>query len=332
MKFLGILRVSALCLLAIGFRGQPVSCGLFNKILSSKKSSSDKVSENSEGDLAEQASMLQAKLQALEAWLDKAPEESSTDNMAESTMESPLVEEAEESTVKSQAVENSSQEPSSESSAPLPKSGLVFESSEWDDSQLANAFLFIKEFCSLVNAEKFGGNLKAFNGAKGLSVKVKSLCSNFSSRLGSLSANLVPSGVTVNPYEKALKSEKFNTCVEWLVKNIPGIRESVQKMFNESKKLNKAQLKDTTSMGPSKYGFEFVGDKWKPFVHYKLKDLTWCLRATLKYLQKYLDKVLKESPVNAGDGSEGDLAAQVSMIQEKLQVLEAEHKLDEGAF
>ncbi|KAK1938385.1 secreted antigen 1 [Babesia divergens] len=192
------------------------------------------------------------------------------------------------------------QESSSELSAPSSQSYLVFQSSTWDDSHLASAFLFIEEFCSLVNAENFGGNLKVLNDVKDnkdaqwLSGKVKSLCSSFSSYLESLSTNLVPSGVTVNPYEGVLKSDKFNTYAEWLVKNIPGIRESVQKMFNESKKLNKAQLKTETSMGPSKYGFEFVGDKWKPFVHYNLKDLTWCLRATLEYLQKYLDKILKD--------------------------------------
>ncbi|KAK1934943.1 secreted antigen 1 [Babesia divergens] len=151
----------------------------------------------------------------------------------------------------------------------------------------------------------FDGNLKALNGdkdksdAKRLSIKVKCLCSNFSSRLESLSANLVPSGVTVNPYEGVLKSDKFNTYVKWLVKNIPGIRESVQKMFNESKKLNKAQLKDTNSTGPSKYGFEFVGDKWKPFVYYNLRDLMWCVRATLEYLLKSLDKIVKSSPMNS---------------------------------
>ncbi|KAK1937522.1 hypothetical protein X943_002528 [Babesia divergens] len=48
MRFLGILRASALCLLVSAFHGQPVSCGLFNRILSSKKPSNAKVSEISE--------------------------------------------------------------------------------------------------------------------------------------------------------------------------------------------------------------------------------------------------------------------------------------------
>ncbi|KAK1933517.1 erythrocyte binding protein 37.2 precursor [Babesia divergens] len=81
MKFLGILRASALFILASAFHGQPVSCGLFNKILSSKKSSNANQSENSEGDLAAQMKMLTEKLQALEAGLDKAPKESSTINL-----------------------------------------------------------------------------------------------------------------------------------------------------------------------------------------------------------------------------------------------------------
>ncbi|KAK1938697.1 LOW QUALITY PROTEIN: hypothetical protein X943_003487 [Babesia divergens] len=56
--------------------------------------------------------MLQAKLQALEAGLNSASEESSTDNMAESIVEAPLVEEAEDSTLKSQdAVAEERKEP-----------------------------------------------------------------------------------------------------------------------------------------------------------------------------------------------------------------------------
>ncbi|KAK1937686.1 hypothetical protein X943_003855 [Babesia divergens] len=102
MMFLGILRASALYLLAIGFHSQHVSCGILNRILSSKKSSNANVSENSEADLAAQVKMLQEKLQALEAGLDKAPKESFTDNITDSTVQSPLVEEAEDSTVKSQ--------------------------------------------------------------------------------------------------------------------------------------------------------------------------------------------------------------------------------------
>ncbi|KAK1936902.1 secreted antigen 1 [Babesia divergens] len=212
----------------------------------------------------------------------------------------------------SEDLKDSPVESSSTSSAPALQSGLVFESSTWDDSKLASAFVFLEQFCWDVRSDKFDKNLKAFNGAQWFSVKLKSLCSIISSRLGSLSANLVPSGVTVNPYEKALKSEKFNTYVEWLVKNIPGIRESVQKMFNESKKLNKAQLKDTTSMGPSKYGFEFVGDKWKPFVHYKLKDLTWCMRTNLRYLQETLGKTPKTFPKTSIVESDFDLVFQRS--------------------
>ncbi|KAK1932677.1 secreted antigen 1 [Babesia divergens] len=48
MKLLGILRASALCLLAIGFHGQPVSCGIFNILKKAKKDSNAKVSEISE--------------------------------------------------------------------------------------------------------------------------------------------------------------------------------------------------------------------------------------------------------------------------------------------
>ncbi|KAK1937246.1 glycosylphosphatidylinositol-anchored merozoite surface protein [Babesia divergens] len=41
MKFLGILRASALCLLVSALQGKPVSCGFFKNLLSSKKPSSD---------------------------------------------------------------------------------------------------------------------------------------------------------------------------------------------------------------------------------------------------------------------------------------------------
>ncbi|KAK1937215.1 secreted antigen 1 [Babesia divergens] len=44
MKFLGILRSSTLCLLAIGFHGQPVSCGVFKSNIKSKEDSNVKVS------------------------------------------------------------------------------------------------------------------------------------------------------------------------------------------------------------------------------------------------------------------------------------------------
>ncbi|KAK1937334.1 glycosylphosphatidylinositol-anchored merozoite surface protein [Babesia divergens] len=46
MKFLGILRASALCLLVSAFQGQPVSCGIFKSSKKSKKDSNAKVSEN----------------------------------------------------------------------------------------------------------------------------------------------------------------------------------------------------------------------------------------------------------------------------------------------
>ncbi|KAK1934015.1 hypothetical protein X943_000861 [Babesia divergens] len=48
MKLLGILRASGLCLLAIGFHGQPVSCGIFKGPKKPKKDSNAKVSEISE--------------------------------------------------------------------------------------------------------------------------------------------------------------------------------------------------------------------------------------------------------------------------------------------
>ncbi|KAK1939486.1 secreted antigen 3 [Babesia divergens] len=48
MRFWGILRVSGLFILLSAFYGQPVSCGILNRILSSKKDSNANVSEVSE--------------------------------------------------------------------------------------------------------------------------------------------------------------------------------------------------------------------------------------------------------------------------------------------
>ncbi|KAK1938495.1 secreted antigen 1 [Babesia divergens] len=253
MKFLGILRASALFILLSAFHGQPVSCGILHKILSSKKSSSDKVSENSEGDLAAQVEMLQEKLQALEAGLDKEPEESSTDNMAESTVQSPLVEKPKDSPVESQAIEKPSQEPS-ESSAPVAKPDLVFENSEWDDSMLASAVLFINEFCEGVKAEKFKEHIP-----NDIYEDLSKKCRNVSSYVGSFIHRFKPTygpgavderkEIDQDFYKNVLKPEEFEMYVKWLVKNIPEIRVSFRRMSFESFKLSEEQLNEFSSYG-----------------------------------------------------------------------------------
>ncbi|KAK1939477.1 secreted antigen 1 [Babesia divergens] len=380
MKFSGILRASALFILLSAFHGQSVNCGILNRILSSKKSSNINQSENSEGDLAAQVKMLQAKLQALEAGLDKAPKEPSTDNMAESIVESPLVEEAEDSTVMSQdavpedrkklhgfsdfsnefnseyeekepikEAEKSSEEheqypvarktetdvtsypstinlsdgsknpdgvlkvmkkiveqrghlmdlfsgliqqhsdeesstvksekPESSTVESSSQSGLVFESSEWDDSHLASALLFINEFCKDLGKDKFKGYAAGINytTSKCLCSKVLNILEPitrfYSPTYGPGSVAEERKEIPGNMYEGQLESEKFDAYTKWLVENLPVITDSLRKMFEESAKLTEEQLKTDTSMGPLKYGFLYKGGWWKRIVRMHIKDL-----------------------------------------------------------
>ncbi|KAK1937958.1 secreted antigen 1 [Babesia divergens] len=400
MKLLGILRASALFILVSAFYGQPVSCGIFKGTEKSKKSSNANQSENSEGDLAAQVKMLQAKLQALEAGLDKAAKESSTDNMAESIVESPLVEEAEDSTVESQdAVPEDRKEPhgpsdfsndfnseyeekepikeaeksneeheqhdvamktetdvtsdpstinlsgssknpdgsmatpssngaaedmeaeqeerlkemqeisedlkdspvesSSELSSPAPKSNLVFENSKWDDSMLASTFVFINEFCGLVNAENFGGKV-----SEGLS----KACVNVSSYMGSFIHRFKPTygpgtvdkrkEIPMDFYKDVLKAEQFQVYVRWLAENNWEIWASVKQMFRDSLKLSKEQLKTETSRGPLRYGFVYTGKPWGELTHGVNRGFFKgpTILQSFNDLKSSLDKILKSFP------------------------------------
>ncbi|KAK1937703.1 secreted antigen 1 [Babesia divergens] len=284
MKFLGILRASAICLLVSAFHGQFVSCGLFNRILSSKKPSNAKVSEISEV--------------------------------------------SKESTVKSPP------------SAPLPQSGLVFENSKWHDSHLASTFLFLEEFCRELRAEKFNEKLSEEN-YEDLSKK----CNDVSSHLYYSSERFYPKygpgsvdkrkQIDQDFYKHVLKPEKFEVYVEWLVKNIPVVTNSLSKMFNESKELTKAQLKTDTSMGPLKYGFLFIGKKWDSSVHRNLGPITNNLTDILKDLQKRLDDVLKSYPKTSSEASEAsevDAKSDVNPQQDGSVVNEDEIPMETDKF
>ncbi|KAK1936820.1 secreted antigen 1 [Babesia divergens] len=263
MKLLGILRASALCLLVSAFHGpRGVFCSNLEVDLSNESSTVEvsDVSENledstvntgggSEGDLAAQVKMLQEKLQALEAGLDKVPKESSTDDINDSTVES-----------------------LSEASSPASQSDLVFENSTWDDSMLASTFLFIEEFCQEVKAEKFKGKISAGN-MKDLSKK----CANLSSYVGSFIHRFKPTygpgsvterkEIPMDFYKDALKAEQFQVYVRWLAENNWEIWASVKQMFRDSLKLSKEQLKTETSRGPLRYGFVYTGKPWGELTH-----------------------------------------------------------------
>ncbi|KAK1937202.1 secreted antigen 1 [Babesia divergens] len=162
-----------------------------------------------------------------------------------------------DSNVKSQVAENPSQESSSKSSAPAPKSGLVFKNSEWDDSMLANAVLFLEEFCKDVREDKFKEKVSDKD-SKGL---IKA-CGDISSYLGSSAANLL-CNVHENFYKDALKVKEFEVYIGWLVNNIPAIRKSIIDMHNESLKLTREQRQTNDPSLLSKYGFVFKGYRWK---------------------------------------------------------------------
>ncbi|KAK1940209.1 secreted antigen 1 [Babesia divergens] len=200
-----ILNTVALCLVAITFHSQHVSCGLFKMTQKTKKDSSDDVYDITEN-------------------------------------------------------------PSSESSAPVAKSDFVFESSTWDDSQLASAVLFVKEFCKAVKGDKFNGYAagKNYTSSKCRVSKVLNileLITRFYSPTYGPGSVAERKEIPGNMYEGQLESEKFDVYNKWLVENIPVIKASFKNMIEESLKMTKEQLKTDTSVGPLKYGFVFK-DVW----------------------------------------------------------------------
>ncbi|KAK1936261.1 secreted antigen 1 [Babesia divergens] len=188
--------------------------------------------------------------------------------------------------------EDSAVESSSKSSAPAPKSNLVFENATWDDSHLANTIAFIKEFCKDLRARKFNGNIPAGNIRK-----LSEACSWVSFYLKSFRWRRVR-GWDENPYKDALKPEKFKDYAEWLVKNLPVIRTSMINMHNEALKLSEKQLETATSSGPYKYGFVQNDDWWKAvgsqFFIYQLVMAPSFLQS-LKDIKSSLDDILGNS-------------------------------------
>ncbi|KAK1934826.1 secreted antigen 1 [Babesia divergens] len=242
MNLLGILRASALFILISAFHGQPASCGIFSRILSSKKPSSVDVSEISEN-----------------------PKES--------------------------AVESSSQE-----SNPSSQSNLVFESSTWDDSKLASAVLFLEQFCRDVRAEKFNVKISDAN-MKGL----LEVCTGILCHVRPLASHVPTSSALWNLYKDALKSDKFKDYAEWLVKHLEGIRISVGKLHNETRKYSVNQLKTDKSDVLSKCGFVCNGDPNGEILHRwpSLEYRAQLFMRELEHLEKCMGNILKSSPKNS---------------------------------
>ncbi|KAK1937560.1 secreted antigen 1 [Babesia divergens] len=292
MKFLGILRASALCLLVSGLHSpNAVFCSNIEvnpytevptvevpEISEKPKESTVNTGDGAEGDLAVQVRMLQAKLQALEAGLGNASEESSTDDIKDSTVES-----------------------LSEASSPASQSDLVFKNPIWDDSYLASAVLFLKEFCKEVKAEKFSTKLSEDN-YEDLSM----VCSRVYYTLESANKFYIP---TYGPgsvdkrkeipkkfYKDALKPEEFTIYLNWLAENIAAIIKSYKKMHNETRELTKDQRKTETSVGPLKYGFVY-GNVWWGEIRYPGSSPKYAdpvLLLCLKDLHTRLDIILND--------------------------------------
>ncbi|KAK1938411.1 secreted antigen 1 [Babesia divergens] len=171
--------------------------------------------------------------------------------------------------------------------SPVIQSGLVFESATWDDSQLASTVLFLEEFCRDVNAKKFKEQVS--------DAKAEELfgnCIYVFSYLLPLASHLPTNSALGNPYENALKPEKFEDYVDWLKKNIPKIWKSYISMFKESAELTEEQIQTDSSVGPLKYGFVFVGGGWRSFALNEFGPATMGVMAELKRLHNCLDKIL----------------------------------------
>ncbi|KAK1934962.1 secreted antigen 1 [Babesia divergens] len=165
------------------------------------------------------------------------------------------------------------QEPSV-SSVHGPEYGLVFKNSTWDDSQLASAVLFIKEFCKDVNEKKFK-NQMSYNDSKNLSLACAYVFHNLMAATYYFTPKYGPGSLDERKeiheilYEGTLQPEEFHIYIDWLKKHISEVGAAYVDMFEEAGKLTEEQLKTDTSVGPLKYGFVFTRGLWK---HYSLRE------------------------------------------------------------
>ncbi|KAK1932720.1 secreted antigen 1 [Babesia divergens] len=153
--------------------------------------------------------------------------------------------------------------------------GLLFHRSVWDDSNLANAIMFLQEFCALVKDEKSKAQLSSLkydglpaiceeitNGLKAVTDNLWPLYSPISSEEADDDAGNINQQRSrlQNIYKGRLIVDAFPKYVAWIVKNIPGVLASLDEMTKTS--WNTEQLSNATMAGPFKYGFVFKDDKW----------------------------------------------------------------------
>ncbi|KAK1934056.1 secreted antigen 1 [Babesia divergens] len=206
-----------------------------------------------------------------------------------------ISEKPKDSTVEPQVAEDAKISGPAPGSAP--KSNLVFENATWDVSQLASSNLFIRQFCKDVREAKFDAHIPT--------EKIKKLdeaCLWVNSYLKSFSWRRVR-GLRENPYEDALKPDKFKDYAKWIVENIPEIKKSMHNMYDEALKLSEKQLETATSSGPYKYGFVCNDNWWKILLSGWLGGHNGCNPITFLYtidkLHKRLGDILGSSPENS---------------------------------
>ncbi|KAK1933256.1 secreted antigen 1 [Babesia divergens] len=156
--------------------------------------------------------------------------------------------------------------------------GLFFLRPAWHGSNLANAVLFVNEFCQEINKDHgvISKEDLADHATKG--PKVADVCKKISENLKTFNERLMalynpPSpeeqreennaqDVNRRLYEGKLQRDVILDYVHWLGKNLPHIRKSLKQLYDDSAKWTKSNLMDGVSSGPFKYGFVFTDDQW----------------------------------------------------------------------
>ncbi|KAK1937677.1 secreted antigen 1 [Babesia divergens] len=188
----------------------------------------------------------------------------------------------------------------SKESASSSKSGLVFHNSTWNDSHLASALLFLKEFCKDVKTRKFNERLSEVEyedfsrACIYLSFKLESVTNHFTPTYGPGTV-AERKEIDKNFYKDALKPEDFDLYVKWIAQNIYAIVGAYKAMIKESLNMTRSQLKTDTSTGPLKYGLVYNGYWWGEIISWLPPDIyvdSTFLEA-LKEFHKCLGNILK---------------------------------------
>lgn len=134
--------------------------------------------------------------------------------------------------------ETPSETSSSQGCVPSYPYGVVYKLSDWDDSQLAGAVLFIKEFCKEAKGYKFADKISDVN-YEGLS----RVCSDISYHLHSVIGRFSPrygcgpvshrEEISEDMYDDRLKPDIFDAYAKWLLVQIPEIMKSYENMHKK---------------------------------------------------------------------------------------------------